>query len=655
MQLTKITGLRAGATLLAVAVAAATYLGGQAPGAERATAIADEGLSGDRTTQAREAEADIARTNLAGRMTTALGDAFAGVWFEPSTAQLHVGVVSDAGQRLVEGVAARAGLSAIVMATPVSSTWGQLEDAQQRWNRRLADLLERSEASTALAPDANAVQVTLGSSVTSARRAQLERAADDDGAAVAIEARQRPLSPARDALQCAKWEKFIAFCDPHIVAGVVVDSEEVGGKILQSCSAGPAAILANRDQKEAATNTYVLTAGHCIEKGGGEGKIWYAYNKEGEVKGKKELGTAGPFLNAQTDVGAVLVNRAANYWVKDKDPIPLVPKVALWAGAEHDPTVVKKQIPPVKGAKTCFSGQRSGKVCGTIENASMTFKFEGEPVATERLSEVKLAGGKTGGKRDSGGPFYSEATPSSVEGTMVGFSGGNAEEGPIVYFHSLEASFETLGKEKAFTLELLTEAKEKRHGKFKAGKYPVTVHGTTTGGEKFVTEAGTVECKQDTYHGTLAAESSTLTLSPVYKTCTAFGFAATVESEECTHVLHVNEKVSTDNYRSAWDVSCPAGKSIKTVAGTCKFEVQTQSGRELVDLIDDTTATPKKDITFRPTVTGIAYGVTQDGFGCPFNGVGEKTGAQYTSNENITLTGQSTTEPAEKIDVEVAD
>ncbi|HEX9966611.1 MAG TPA: hypothetical protein VGB06_01565, partial [Solirubrobacterales bacterium] len=135
----------------------------------------------------------------------------------------------------------------------------------------------------------------------------------------------------------------------------------------------------------------------------------------------------------------------------------------------------------------------------------------------------------------------------------------------------------------------------------------------------------------------------------------AFGFAATVESEGCTHVLHVNEKLSTDNYRAAWDVSCPAGKSIKTVAGTCKFEVQSQSGRELVDLIDDTAATPKKDITFRPTVTGISYGVTQDGFGCPFNGVGEKVGAQYTSNENITLTGQSTTEPAEKIDVEVAD
>jgi len=645
----KVTGPRVFSILLAVAVTSLAYLGGQAPADGGATALADQTVPSDRSPQARQAEADIARTNLTGRMATTLGDAFGGEWFDPETAQLHVGVTSEASARLAETVAARAGLSEIVTTTPVESTWAQLADEQERWNRRLADLFDRSEVSTALEPDTNSIQVVLGSSVSEARRIELERAARAATTGVTVDSRHAPLPRAEKAAQCAKWEKFKAYCDPTLVAGTNFEASE--GEEFQ-CSTGPAAILVNRNQKEAATKTYALTAGHCIEGGAGVGGKWFSINKAGV---EKEVGTGAAFLNAATDVGAVLINNSLNYWVKNGDPIPLIPKVAQWsAAAEHEPTVVKSQGKPTKGMNTCFSGQRSGKVCGTIKNEKMSFKFPGEPVFTEELVEVELAGGKMGGKRDSGGPFYSEATPSSVEGTFVGFSGFNEEEGPTVYFHSLETSFAKLSAEKGLALELLTEAKQKRHGKFKAGKYPVTVHGSTLAGEKFVTEAGTVECKQDSYHGVLTAESSTLTLAPVYKTCTAFGFAATVESEGCTHTLHENEKVAADNYRAAWEVACPAGKTIKTVAGTCKFEVGNQ-WRETVDLIDDTAALPKKDITFRPTVVAISYTVTQDGVGCPFAGVGPKVNGQYTSNENITLTGQSTTEPAEKIEIEVAD
>jgi hypothetical protein len=117
----------------------------------------------------------------------------------------------------------------------------------------------------------------------------------------------------------------------------------------------------------------------------------------------------------------------------------------------------------------------------------------------------------------------------------------------------------------------------------------------------------------------------------------------------------VVEKASADNYKAAMDIGCPAEKSIKLTAGTCKAEVKTQSERETVDLVDDTGASPKKDVTVRPTVEGISYTVTQDGFLCPFNGTGEKTGGQLTSSESFTVTGQSTTEATKKIDIEVAD
>jgi hypothetical protein len=657
MRSIEIAGSRIAAILLAVAVVSFAYVVDKGLVGERATALAGQDPAIERSSRASQAEADIARTNLAGQMTTALGDAFGGVWFEPSSAQLHVGTISAASARLVETVAARAGLSEIVTVTPVTSTWAQLEAVQREWNGRLVDLFARGEVSTALVPDTNSVQITLGPSVSAARQGELASTATAAATEVSIDARTQPFSRGGKGAQCAKFGEFAAFCDPTIVAGVSFDGEKNAQGKRQTCTAGPTAILVNRDQKEAATQTYVLTAGHCIEGGGGEGKKWYAYNKEGEPKGENEVGTAGPFLNAETDVGAVLIDKSKNYWAKDKDPIPVIPKVALWDTTEHNPTVVKKQIPPVKNAKTCLSGERSGKVCGTIENANMTYKFPGEPVATERLVEVKLAGGKTGGKGDSGGPFYSEATPSSLEGTFVGFSGKNEEEGPIVYFHSLETSFATLAKEKAFTLELLTDANEKRHGKLKAGKYPVTIHGSTTAVHKFTAGEATIECKENTYHAVLSAESSTLTVAPTYQKCTALGVAATVEMEGCTYVLHASEKLSTDNYRAYSDISCPAGKSMKfsvPLVG-CKLEVKSQNALEKIEVTDDTAASPKKDVTAEPTLKNIAYTVTQDGAFCPLEGLGEKTNAEHSVAEALTVTGQSTTEPAEKIDIEVVD
>ena len=91
----------------------------------------------------------------------------------------------------------------------------------------------------------------------------------------------------------------------------------------------------------------------------------------------------------------------------------------------------------------------------------------------------------------------------------------------------------------------------------------------------------------------------------------------------------------------------------KIAAGACKAEIKAQTERETVDLVDDTSASPKKNITMRPTLTGVSYTVTQDGFLCPFNGTGEKSGGEYTSAESTSLTGQSPTEPAQKIDIEV--
>jgi hypothetical protein len=189
---------------------------------------------------------------------------------------------------------------------------------------------------------------------------------------------------------------------------------------------------------------------------------------------------------------------------------------------------------------------------------------------------------------------------------------------------------------------------------FKAGLYPATIHGSSAKGtEAITTEGGKVECAVS-YHAELKEASTTLTLGPTYSGCEAFGFIGIpVSAEGCAYLLHVSGQSAEDKYKATFDVSCPAGKSIKIEAGSCKVEIKAQSGLASVAITDDTEATPKRDITFDPEVANLAYTVTQDGFLCPFNGTGSKTGGTFTASSPTTLTGQSPSNPETKIGVEV--
>jgi hypothetical protein len=204
---------------------------------------------------------------------------------------------------------------------------------------------------------------------------------------------------------------------------------------------------------------------------------------------------------------------------------------------------------------------------------------------------------------------------------------------------------------------------------FTAESYPVTIHGSNTKGtEVFETEGGNVECDAS-YHAVLSEPSSTLNITPNYTNCDAFGFLeAEVNEEGCSYVFHATEKSKNakgepeaDKYKAHTDVVCPAGQSIKISVFTCKAEVKAQTGLTTVEITNDTAASPKKDVTVKANVLaeetnkkgGIAYTVTQDGAFCPFNGTGNKVGGQYTG-EATTATGQSTTNPATKIGIDVS-
>jgi hypothetical protein len=555
-----------------------------------------------RSWQAIAAERTIATTGVAGRLRAALGDGFGGVWFEPATARLHVGVTSASSRRLAEWVAADLGLADLIVETGVDSSWAELQAAQDRWDLRLSDLLEGGEASTTLAPDFNSLDVELGSAVPAQRRAELQRAAAAEDVAVSVMVQPYPDLGFEAQARCKEFAVGEAFCDPTLVAGVTFDSEknEEGGR-LQTCTAGPTVLPKDRTKAADATKTYVLTAGHCIENAGGVGKKWFAYNKEGEEKGEKEVGPATAFLNAETDVGVVEVK--TTYWAKAKDFVPVVPTIAPWNKAEPEPFAVIAQREPVKNTKSCISGQKAGISCGEIINLEQT--IEVEEVVTKNLIEVE---GAETFKGDSGGPWFSKAkfeeeTPTGyVEGTHVGFKGENA------VFQSLKTSFEKLKNEKALDLELLTKTNEKRHPfKFATEAAPTVLTGKPHAGPTvFFFDAGPVFCANVTYAGEMT-ETGTIerSLTPTFAGCEFGGAPAVVDVNGCQYKLTPVAKEGA-NFEGSLDVACPEGKKITITGAGCTITIGSQSELKTVTYTN-VGAGATRELTIDFNAAPIAY------------------------------------------------
>jgi hypothetical protein len=178
--------------------------------------------------------------------------------------------------------------------------------------------------------------------------------------------------------------------------------------------------------------------------------------------------------------------------------------------------------------------------------------------------------------------------------------------------------------------------------KFTTPTYPIFLHAESAAGvEELVTEAGTFKCAV-TFTDTVSEATQQIRLAPTYSNCQAFGFIEVQTTMEgCSYAFNLTTAAThegTAGYEAHMDVVCPAGKEITIHASTCTAKVPPQKGLKTVDFHEMGTAAPP-DLTMRPTVKGIEYTVTKDGFLCPFNGTGTKTGAEYKSNGWTTIRG----------------
>jgi hypothetical protein len=410
-------------------------------------ALMRKGISAERASQALAVQSRVDRTDLVSKIEAAMGNAYAQVWFEPAAAQLDIGVTSPASRLVAEGIVAQAGLTSDVTETPVRSTWAQLLAAQMSLDRRLRHLFARNQVETALAPQHNAVTVTLSASAPKRERSVI----DHEAAAAKVKVIVTIVKPRKlrfitesTPTLCSKFggELKRARCDAPITAGVTIRSDK--GEI---CTAGPMAIP--NDESKETLETYLLTAGHCIDLSSGAEK-WYAFNRAGE---EKEIGEAQKAISGTSaDIGAILVS-ILGYWTAVGNT-PVYADVASWGLSHTEPYESFPEsgyLTPTVGKTNCIEGQTSGELCGDI------IALNGVAKTTQNLAVDE---GFTTEKGDSGAPYISTDVENSVllvEGTHVGKT---STENPA--YEPLETSFKELKALVKLDLKLLTTANETR-------------------------------------------------------------------------------------------------------------------------------------------------------------------------------------------------
>lgn len=153
-----------------------------------------------------------------------------------------------------------------------------------------------------------------------------------------------------------------------------------------------------------------------------------------------------------------------------------------------------------------------------------------------------------------------------------------------------------------------------------AEQYPATLTGkNTTETDKFLTTTGTVNCKTASYAATISAAATSVSATPTYSNCTAFGFPATIDVNGCKYVFNIGAGTTGDA-----DLSCEAGKTITVTAvsaGTIKCTVHVASQSDIAGTItySNTGAGTTREVGIVVSLSGIDYSHTKGtGLGaCP--------------------------------------
>jgi streptogrisin C len=525
--------------------------------------LISKGIPPARAAQALALQGKVAETHLPAQIQAALGATYAGAWFEPTTAQLYIGVTSPRSANVVGEVVAHAGLTGAVILTPVRSTWSALITAQNHWNKKLAKLLTNDEAMTGLDSEHNAVSIELSSSVPPQAREALKRVASHAHVAVLITiVPPSHLHPEQRAT--CKFETKKAYCEKTMVAGV-----RIAGK--GGCTAGPMLIEGNE--------TYMLTAGHCI----GEAGEGVAFKKEVASAypggAEKEVGLEGTYYEGnERDIAEVKIKPPPSSFTQAlPNPVPAL--MAQWGVKTESPLPVAGAAEVVAKQMVCHQGATSGEHCGEVKLLNVTF-------GTLAKHLVEISACSDGG--DSGGPYFlrTKSETALMMGTEVGgpFPDCNLEGPYRSFFEPLVslAGAEEYGILSTFSTQaLLTTANEVRAG---VGLLPTPTEASpttfTSEGGKVVLEAkakSKIECAKVTNKGEFTSARLGV-ISIDFKECTSNKAKCNTAGDESGVVLVPSADIHLVAFKKGEELALGAviklKENLKVTCGIVKVEAK---------------------------------------------------------------------------------
>jgi hypothetical protein len=162
--------------------------------------------------------------------------------------------------------------------------------------------------------------------------------------------------------------------------------------------------------------------------------------------------------------------------------------------------------------------------------------------------------------------------------------------------------------------------------------------GNQVGEDVFTVNAGTVRCKSATYSGTNSvATTTTQTVSPTYKECTAFGFVSTaIDTNGCAYEFHAVGTGTPSDFTGTTTIVCSSGQPIVVTAFNCEVTVPAQHIKGGSVVFKNEGAGKTRDVLTEVNLSGIEYIQHSKSFpGCTSNETKPFTNGTYTGKATI--------------------
>jgi hypothetical protein len=171
---------------------------------------------------------------------------------------------------------------------------------------------------------------------------------------------------------------------------------------------------------------------------------------------------------------------------------------------------------------------------------------------------------------------------------------------------------------------------------FKATSSPVMLFAGQDTKHVFTTDGSAVECETATFEAaSVTAPSKTVTVTPDYKGCTAFGFVgAKVEMKGCQYEFLEPNASLVGNVKLA----CGANKIrifASFLGSTCEVLIGEGSNTNLSSVSYKNEATSPTKVKVTAAVKGITAEKTKDSGVCPLKGTGTVNTAEYSGTSTV--------------------